>query len=37
MAFDNGCTCTEQITECRCGVSKTIVENCIIILNIKYF
>jgi len=23
MAFDNRCTCTEQIAECRCSVSQT--------------
>ncbi|XP_050437410.1 phosphatidylinositol 4-kinase beta isoform X2 [Adelges cooleyi] len=22
MAFDNGCTCTEQTTECRCGAPR---------------
>lgn len=40
MAFDNRCTCTEQVTECRCGVSQTIKyvkKKLFVCILIKYF
>lgn len=37
MAFDNRCSCTEQIAECRCGVRQSIKFKLYIFLLLKYF